>query len=228
MLICHILLIPILINFVTVKFEGIGSRDGYEFTGWSDGTSTYTSSGTSTFAMGSSNVTLTAIWSRIYIGTKAPTETKIVGDIMFSDGSDNFAKIKEALGNEDDTSNLSNYPAFEFAINYKDKDGSYVKGSVYENGWYFPTVAELYDIHKEIETVDAALEKCGGNTFAGQAPEDDGSTYWSSSQQPLHCESSNSNDGDRRAYGLDVVTSAYYDSCYKINNWFYVCCIRKF
>ena len=74
-------------DIVTVKFEGIGSRDGYEFTGWSDGTSTYTSSGTSTFAMGSSNVTLTAIWSRIYIGTKAPTETKIVGDIMFSDGS---------------------------------------------------------------------------------------------------------------------------------------------
>lgn len=58
MLICHILLIPILINFVTIKFEGIGSRDGYEFTGWSDVTSTYTSSGTSTFAMGSSNVTL--------------------------------------------------------------------------------------------------------------------------------------------------------------------------
>ena len=83
------------------------------------------------------------------------------GNLAFTgdtDGSDNFAKIKEALGNEDDTSDLINYPAFEFAINYKDKDGSHVKGTAYETGWYLPTVAELYDIHNEIETVDGHLK----------------------------------------------------------------------
>lgn len=151
------------------------------------------------------------------------------GNLAFTgdtDGSDNFAKIKEALGNEDDTSNLSNYPAFEFAINYKDKDGSHVKGTAYETGWYLPTVAELYDIHKEIETVDAALKKCGGKTFA--SPEDNWSTYWSSSQQPLHVECENSDDGDGRAYGLDVVTGAYDETNYKVNNFRYVCCIREF
>ncbi|MBQ6780679.1 MAG: InlB B-repeat-containing protein [Treponema sp.] len=34
---------------VTVKFDGIGTRAGYEFAGWSDGTTTYTSNGTKTF-----------------------------------------------------------------------------------------------------------------------------------------------------------------------------------
>lgn len=92
-----------------------------------------------------------------------------------SDGSDNFEKIKAALGKDDDTGTLTNYPAFEFAINYKDRKESNVKGSDYENGWYLPTVSELYDIYKEIKTIDAALEKCGGSKF-------DASYYLSSSQ----------------------------------------------
>lgn len=49
---------------VTVKFEGIGSRDGYTFAGWSDGTTTYTESGTSTFKMKAADVTLTASWTQ--------------------------------------------------------------------------------------------------------------------------------------------------------------------
>lgn len=51
-----------------------------------------------------------------------------------SDGSDNFEKIKAALGKDDDTGTLTNYPVFEFAINYKDRKESNVKGSDYENG----------------------------------------------------------------------------------------------
>ena len=47
---------------VTVLFDGIGSRPGYNFIGWSDGENTYTSSGTTTFKMGTRNVTLTALW----------------------------------------------------------------------------------------------------------------------------------------------------------------------
>ena len=49
---------------VTVKFEGIGSRDGYTFAGWKDGTTTYTESGTSTFKMKAADVTLTASWTQ--------------------------------------------------------------------------------------------------------------------------------------------------------------------
>lgn len=78
-----------------------------------------------------------------------------------TDGSDNFAQIKAALGTDDDTGTLSNYPAFEFAINYKDKEGSHVKGTQYESGWYLPTVSELYDIYREQTIVNAALVKCG-------------------------------------------------------------------
>ncbi len=48
---------------VTVKFDGVGTRDGYTFAGWTDGTTTYTSTGTKTFTMGTANVTLTALWN---------------------------------------------------------------------------------------------------------------------------------------------------------------------
>ena len=51
---------------VTVKFTGIGSRTGYTFAGWarsSTATSAdYTSSGTTSFNMTDSNVTLYAVW----------------------------------------------------------------------------------------------------------------------------------------------------------------------
>lgn len=48
---------------VTVMFDGVGTRDGYTFAGWSDGTTTYTSAGSKTFSMGTANVTLTALWN---------------------------------------------------------------------------------------------------------------------------------------------------------------------
>ncbi len=71
---------------VTVSFGGIGTRSGYFFAGWSDGTTTYATGGTTTFSMGSANVTLTAQWLA-YIGTKGPNEAKSVGDIVFKDGT---------------------------------------------------------------------------------------------------------------------------------------------
>ncbi len=48
---------------VTVMFDGVGTRDGYTFAGWSDGTRTYRSAGTKIFSMGTANVTLTALWN---------------------------------------------------------------------------------------------------------------------------------------------------------------------
>lgn len=65
---------------VTVKFEGIGSRDGYTFAGWKDGTTTYTESGTSTFKMKAADVTLTASWTEKTANTdssdKRPTSSE--------------------------------------------------------------------------------------------------------------------------------------------------------
>ena len=54
---------------VTVKFAGIGERDYYTFTGWSDGTNTYTANGNNTFTMPADNVTLTAQWKEDLHGT---------------------------------------------------------------------------------------------------------------------------------------------------------------
>ena len=76
---------------VTVKFDGIGTRSCYEFAGWSDGTSTYTSNGTKTFTMGTANVTLTAQWKvtrALAVGKIGVYEKPyFVGDIVFTDGS---------------------------------------------------------------------------------------------------------------------------------------------
>ena len=68
---------------VTLLFDGIGSRPGYNFIGWSDGENTYTSSGTTTFEMGTRNVTLTALW-----------ETNI--KVSFSSDSINLLPLKSA------------------------------------------------------------------------------------------------------------------------------------
>lgn len=68
---------------VTVLFDGIGKRPGYNFVGWSDGENTYTSGGTTTFKMRTRNVTLTALW-----------ETNI--KVSFSGDSINLLPLKSA------------------------------------------------------------------------------------------------------------------------------------
>lgn len=39
------------------------------------------------------------------------------------------------------------YPAFYFAKNYKEEYASRVAGTAYEDGWYIPSIAELYQIY---------------------------------------------------------------------------------
>lgn len=101
------------------------------------------------------------------------------GNLTFTDdtdGSDNLEQIASFLttaGLENDTTDASKYPAFYFAKNYKTTATNL--GSAYENGWYLPTVAELFDIWKVKATVDAASSLCGGSQFGN-------SYYWSSSQ----------------------------------------------
>ena len=261
---------------VTVKFDGIGTRaGGYTFKGWKKGSETYTSTGTKTFTMGSENVTLTAQWKSPWIGSKAPTETKVVGDIVFTDGSatplgspldaeqkskaiavifyvgtglnsgddtatsrtlgvglaqiasndakwcteaaaaynkivttilcpgtevsngiytfsgdkngsDNLDQIAAFLGAENDTGiavegvNSTKspeeaavlYPAFYLAKNYKDikigsETESRLSGTAYQDGWYLPTVAELYEIDKARDSVNTPIRLCRGNEING-------------------------------------------------------------
>ena len=101
------------------------------------------------------------------------------GNLTFTgdtDGSDNLEQIASFLttaGLENDTTDASKYPAFYFAKNYKTTATNL--GAAYKNGWYLPTVAELFDIWKVKATVDAASSLCGESQFGN-------SYYWSSSQ----------------------------------------------
>ena len=84
------------------------------------------------------------------------------------DGSDNLTQIGAFLtanGSTDDTATADNYPAFYYAKNYASQDGSHVSGTDYADGWYLPSIAELFQEWKSRETVNAAIEACGGTKF---------------------------------------------------------------
>lgn len=112
-------------------------------------------------------------------------------------------------GLADDTTDASKYPAFYFAKNYKNTATNL--GAAYENGWYLPTVAELFDIWKVKETVDAASSLCGGSQFGD-------SNYWSSSQSASF---------DSRACELFFYDGFWYDDAKSYYD-FYVCAVRAF
>ena len=138
------------------------------------------------------------------------------GNLTFTvdtDGSDNLEQIASFLtsaGLVDDTTGTdadTRYPAFYFAKNYKTTATNL--GSAYENGWYLPTVAELFDIWKVKTTVDAASSLCGGSQFGN-------SFYWSSSQFASI---------DDTAYVLNFNGG---DGFYKYLDYVYVCAVRAF
>ena len=139
------------------------------------------------------------------------------GNLTFTvdtDGSDNLEQIASFLttaGLADDTTGTdadTRYPAFYFAKNYKTTATNL--GAAYENGWYLPTEAELFDIWKVKATVDAASSLCGGSQF-------DASYYWSSSQYASN---------DKGAYKVSFSNGNCSDhpKVYCI----YVCAVRAF
>ena len=86
------------------------------------------------------------------------------GDI---DGSDNLAQIGEFLTSitvANDTTNSGRYTAFWYAKDYKNYLTN-IKGTSYESGWWLPSIAELYQVYKNVSVVNSASTKCGGNTF---------------------------------------------------------------
>lgn len=149
---------------------------------------------------------------------KCPTSGD-AGNLTFTDdtdGSDNLEQIASFLtkkGLTDDTTVTDadeRYPAFYFAKNYKTKATNLT--SAYENGWYLPTVAELFDIWKVIATVDEASSLCGGSQFGT-------SWYWSSSQSASY---------DNNACLLYFDGGDWNDVYYKSDVINYVCAVRAF
>jgi hypothetical protein len=115
----------------------------------------------------------------------------IAGD---TDGSDNWDYIKsiDTEGTSDD-SLASNYPAFNFAVNYGTSAG--LSGD-WASGWYMPSIDELYRVYQNKDTISISLTKVGGSSF-------EATYYWSSSQ---------SFDLDYAAFGLDFANGSISNS----------------
>ena len=100
--------------------------------------------------------------------------TALQGDTTsgYMDGRDSWEKLKAACS--DAATNPSLYPAWDYCRNYGSANG--LTGDL-ANGWYLPTVAELYTIYQNKTAVDASLSKAGGSRFGT-------GWYWSCCQHP--------------------------------------------
>ena len=97
-------------------------------------------------------------------------------------GSDNldqmsdFLKKQQSGGVADDTATSSLYPAFYWARNYGSSQ-TILSGTDYEDGWYLPTVAEMYAIYQCLDYIETLASKCSYSRF-----EKTGKDYWTSTQ----------------------------------------------
>ncbi len=150
----------------TVRTLGLGLKQNMNGRKWSTTTDT--------------DIYISAITSEIQ--TDSEGNVTITGD---KNGFDNLAQIGANLST-DDTATPENYPAFYFAKDYKNVTGSHVSGTVYENGWYLPSLGELYYIYLKGKSatkdfdIDAALQALGGDKFESR-------TYMSSSMATPGC-----------------------------------------
>ena len=102
-------------------------------------------------------------------------------DVSDKDGSDNLEQIGAYLvndGREDDTANEETYPAFHYAKNYAMQKNNRIAGTPFENGWYLPTIPELYRVWEIHGSVNAASALCGGDVFSDDI--DRVGIYWTS------------------------------------------------
>ena len=99
------------------------------------------------------------------------------------DGHDNLYQMAVELKSDNDIyATVDNYyRAFLFALHYADKTTNQLKNTAYENGWYLPSIAELYYLWKKVTVVNEASKLCGGEAF-GESESSSRRTYWSSSK----------------------------------------------
>lgn len=101
----------------------------------------------------------------------------------------------------------TNYPAFNYALNYAENTG--LTGTLYETGWYIPTEYEFGYIDDNMDALNSTLEAVGGTVVNNTM------TFWTSSQ---YSETNN-------AFIVQPRTTCGY---IKKNYAFHVLCMRKF
>ena len=144
-------------------------------------------------------------------GAGAASTATITGD---TDGSDNWEYVK-SIDPEGTADAETNYPAFYFAATYATTAG--ITGEIAE-GWYMPSIAELCELYKNKDILNASLFKCRGSQFKFR----DSDYYWSSSLTSAY-----SSYAWLLGFSYASLSSTYYASSYRdiIN---YVCCVRAF
>lgn len=141
-------------------------------------------------------------------------------------GSNNLNQIASFLTNNsssDDTT-TGKYPAFDLAKDYKDEklstesESRIPADSEYANGWYLPSIAELYQIWQWKNGISSGLTDVL-NTIDGKLPYDqDNYLYWSSSQNSEYATC---------AYAFNFKTGICITNHTKHLDG-YICCIREF
>ena len=164
----------------------------------------------------------------VYVSTIETSVSESDGNYTFGgmvNGSQALSLISNYLSTmslTDDTANTEYYPGFYWAINYKDQKinsetkGRIISGSYLEDGWYIPSIAELYEISKVKDTLDDINES---SLNLWDASFGDNDVYMSSSQYP-----GSQNKGCASVYKfVDDEWTGFAWSAQK-----YICAIRQF
>ena len=145
-------------------------------------------------------------------GSGAAQTATFTGD---TDGSDNWEYIKQQdpAGAADAA---TNYPAFNWVNTYNTTYAD--KLGIVKPAWYMPSLAELCEVYKNRDAINASLAKiCDlGSDYAVSSLDGD-SRYWSSSQV--------SNNKD---YAWDVYFSNGDMGNYLKDKYYRVCCLAGF
>src|SRR5574344_1057171 len=125
-------------------------------------------------------------------------------------GGDNWTAVCKADGTAADNA-ATNYPVFNYANTYASSAATNLIGTACADGWYVPSISELYTLYKCYSTVNTSIGYVSGGTKIGA------SVYWSSSQY-----SYNTND----AWCVNFSSGNVYNNPKYYNKS--VCVIRAF
>ena len=128
-----------------------------------------------------------------FMGIQSDYSISSSGEYIFTedlDGSDNWDYIC-SIDPEGTANAATNYPIFNFANTYGTTAG--LTGTDYENGWYVPSIAELYNVFINKKVVQTSLHTVDGFTIS--------TNYYSSSSQHF----SNYNNAYRVYFGSGTV-----------------------
>ena len=144
-------------------------------------------------------------------GSGAVATATFTGD---TDGSDNWDYICSV--DPEGTANAAvNYPAFDWVNKYNETYGSQLGAA--RPAWYMPSIAELCEVYKNKDAVNASLSKIKGLDSAYADANLEIGYFWSSSQHSDYY-------GDACLAEFGSGNLYYYNKYYELN----VCCIAGF